>query len=347
MTRTSFITIAVIAICVIFAGNVRAHPPWSIAVDRSGQIYFSDLETIWRIDVQGKLSVLRAGVRGRHTHELTIDADGNLYGEDLRYEPATQRFISALWKITPAGDFEYILAPTDSPPKGMSIWKDRSGNMYSVAQPGGSREALILKRTTDGKIIALSGDSRAVDEVQPGVLYSDGMALAPDGSLYIRTGVDTRRVTMDGAITILPRSPVGFAVDAQGNIFGADYVDRRIIKRTPDGKETILLHTPSPWRPAGVALKDSALYVLELRLPFWGALDGARVLKRSSDGTVTVLAALREGKQVPAHISLADTDNWNAIRSERSTLYLIGAGIIALTVAVWYLYRVRFKPRKP
>lgn len=218
--------------------------------------------------------------------------------------------------------------------------------MYSVVQPDGAQELLILKRTTDGRIITLSGDSHSPDEERQAALYSNGMAFAPDGSLYIRTGADTRKLNVDGTITILPRIPVGFAIDAQGIIFGADYAGRRILKISPDGKETILSHTPAPWRPTGVALNDSDLYVLELRIPFWGTLDGARVLKRSSDGTVTVLAALREGKQAPAHISLADTDNWSAIRPEMSTLYIVGAGIIALTVAVWYLYRMRFKPRK-
>ena len=74
MTRALIITItAVIALCAFSAGGVSAHPAWGIVVDRNNQIYFSDLETVWRVDAQGKLTVFRAGVGGRHTHDLNMD----------------------------------------------------------------------------------------------------------------------------------------------------------------------------------------------------------------------------------------------------------------------------------
>ena len=133
MTRSRLITALIfITLCMLLAVEARAHPPWGISVDRQGRIYFSDLETIWKIDTKGKLSVFREGVGGRHTHELNLDEGGNLYGEDLSYDPSTQRYTSALWKMTPAGGFAYILAPTNNPPKGMSIWRDRDQNTYAA-----------------------------------------------------------------------------------------------------------------------------------------------------------------------------------------------------------------------
>ncbi len=106
MTRALIITItAIITLCVLLADSVSAHPAWGIVVDRHNQIFFSDIETIWKIDAQGKLTIFRAGVRGRHTHEINLDEDGNLYGVDNDYEPTTGRWISALWKITPDGKF--------------------------------------------------------------------------------------------------------------------------------------------------------------------------------------------------------------------------------------------------
>src|SRR5215210_3742325 len=127
MPRALIAIIILIAAAALTTGQAWAHPAWGIAVDRDNQIYFSDLETIWRIDAQGQLSVIRAGVSGRHTHELTIDESGNLYGDELTYESATGRYTSALWKMTPAGDFAYTLAPTSSPPKGMSLWRMSDG----------------------------------------------------------------------------------------------------------------------------------------------------------------------------------------------------------------------------
>ena len=95
-----------LAECIFLANTAQAHPAWGIAVDRKGQVYFSDLKTIWKIDAQGRLSVFRAGKD--HTHELNIDEAGNLYGAENAYDPATQRFFSAIWKMTPAGGFSYL-----------------------------------------------------------------------------------------------------------------------------------------------------------------------------------------------------------------------------------------------
>lgn len=71
MTRAS-ITTAIIVLCLLPADSVSAHPAWGIVIDRNNQIYFSDIETVWKIDAQGKLTVFRAGVSGRHVHEITF-----------------------------------------------------------------------------------------------------------------------------------------------------------------------------------------------------------------------------------------------------------------------------------
>jgi hypothetical protein len=120
-------TLAFVAACVLPAAEALAHPAWGIAVDREGQVYFSDLKNVWKVDARGKLSVFRAGA-DTHTHELNVDEAGNVYGADNSYDPATKRFFSAVWKMTPAGNFTYLLAPTDDPPEGTSIWRDREGN---------------------------------------------------------------------------------------------------------------------------------------------------------------------------------------------------------------------------
>src|SRR5207253_9986703 len=100
-TRSLVMTItAIAAVCVLLISDTWAHPAWGIVVDRRGQVYFSDLETVWKIDAQGKLTVFRAGVSGRHIHELVIDEDGNLYGPDYSYVPETQRYLNAIWKMT-------------------------------------------------------------------------------------------------------------------------------------------------------------------------------------------------------------------------------------------------------
>jgi hypothetical protein len=88
--------IALLALlCVLTPGFVSAHPAWDIVIDRNNQICFSDIETIWKIDARGKLTVFRPGVSGRHVHEINVDEIGNIYGAENSYEPATQRSFSS------------------------------------------------------------------------------------------------------------------------------------------------------------------------------------------------------------------------------------------------------------
>lgn len=369
MTRALIITItAIITLCVLLAGNVSAHPAWGIAVDRQGQVYFSDMETVWRVDAQGKLTVWRAGVRGRHTHEINLDENENLYGVDNDYEPATERWISALWKMTPSGKFSYVLAPTYDPPKAMTIWKDRAGNSYYVGQSkNAEREIFVLKRTPGGKVTALAGSEKAASEHRQVSLYNiGGMAFGTDGALYFTDGPNVRRVTMDGRMTMLarnlavenpaespmPESPVtrlfDIDVDAQGNSFVADYGNRRVLKVTPDGRSTTLMRADQPWSPTGVAVKDGNFYILEFGFTPPSKYT-ARVRKLSSDGRVSVLATVGENRNPSVGESSSGENSERTIEPRQSVPYVLfsaGASIFALAIMAW-LVRRRMSNRQP
>ncbi|HEV7857709.1 MAG TPA: hypothetical protein VGO91_03595 [Pyrinomonadaceae bacterium] len=319
MKRALIITMtAIFVVCALMIVDALAHPSWGIVVDRHHQVYFSDLENIWKIDAQGRLKMFRHGVSGKHTHDLRMDEDGNLYGEDLSYEPATQRYTSSLWKMTPAGELTYILAPTTDPPQGMSLWRDRDGNMYSALWKSNSEhELLILKRTPDGRVSTLLGSPEAVSRLRQDVLYSlGGMAFGRDGSLYLTDGLSVRKLTMDGTVTTLTRNLtveqpadnpmgsgpeirlLGLAVDAQGNVLTADYSNRRVLKIAPGQEAATLMRTEPPWSPAGVAVSGSDLYILEVGFTPPRTYIGPRVRKLSSDGEITVLAIVGEGQKI-------------------------------------------------
>lgn len=354
MTRALIITIAVITSCAFPAGSVAAHPAWGIAVDRHNQIYFSDLETVWKIDARGKLTVFRAGVGGRHTHDLNMDEDGNLYGADNSYEPSTQRFFSAVWKTTPAGGFSYLLAPTNDPPEGTSIWKDRDGNMYHATNYLG-RELLVLKRAPNGNVTVLVGSGNALREYRQGVPYSvGGMAFGTDGALYLTDGANIRKVTTDGRMTTLARdlalenpaeSPTpestatrlfGLAIDAQGNVFAADNGNRRVLKVTSGGAVSTAARAEQPWAPTGVALKDGNLYILEFGFTPPSTYT-PRVRKLSPDGRITTLATVGENSTPRVGESTSGGSFGRGAESRPSMPYVLlgaGAGIFALTVAI-------------
>lgn len=100
MSRTLFI--AALAFAAPLAGRVAAHPPWGIAVDDRGQVHFADIDHgnhTWRIDA-GKLTSI---VSGRHSHDLRLDRDGNLFVAEVTCIPDGERWESRLVKVAPSG----------------------------------------------------------------------------------------------------------------------------------------------------------------------------------------------------------------------------------------------------
>jgi sugar lactone lactonase YvrE len=366
MTRTLIITIAaIVTLCVLSAGGVSAHPAWGIVVDRNNQVYFSDLETVWKIDATGKLTVFRAGVSGRHVHELAIDEGGNLYGADYTYEPATQSYINAIWKMTPAGGFSYLLAPTNSLPRGMSIWRDRDGNSYFVEQNNQlKRETLLLKRTPDGRASVLAGGSYGHVDGRGGQARFGsivGMAFRADGSLYVADDFSVRRVAMDGTVKTIAdglnvKSPdrnssegalawgslMGLAVNAQGDVYVADHRNRRVLKVTSGGAVSTVAQAEQQWSPTGVAIgANGDLYILEVQLTPPSTIT-TRVRRLSPDGRITVLTAAGENKNASDGESATGGSSERNAQPGRTMPYVLlglGVSLCVLTIVVWRLRR--------
>jgi sugar lactone lactonase YvrE len=356
MTRSLVASlVSFVAVTALFSAQVHAHPSWGIAVDPQRQVYFSDLKTVWKIDAYGKLSVVRAE-GDRHTHDLNIDEAGNLYGADNSYEPATQRFFSAIWTITSAGSFSYLLPLTENPPKGTSIWKDRDGNMYHVTNYP-ERELLVLKRTPNGSVTALAGSSNAAREYRQTVPYSTGgIAFSSEGALYFVHGANVSKITTSGTLVPLARNVVvengsgdptslfGISVDAQGHAFVADYGNRRVMKVTQANQITTVIRAEEPWFPTGVAIRDGELYILEYGHTPTHTPIGTRVRKLSTDGRITTLATVT-GNGASSGNPSADESRFGETpqRAERRryiSYALIGAGIGLLTLMA-IVWRVR------
>lgn len=359
LERALVIITAFISLSLFPAREVVAHPSWGIVVDGNNQVYFSDLETVWKIDAGGKLSVFRAGVSGRHIHELAIDEEGNLYGADYSYEPATASYINAIWKMTPEGSFNYILAPTKELPKGMSIRGDRQGNTYYVEQNNHlKRETLLLKRTPDGRASVFAGGAYGHADGQGAQAKFQsivGMAFGPDGSLYLADDRSVRKVTMDGVVTTVASgfdvkgaadapawgSLMGLAVNHEGEVYVADYRNRVVLKIAPTtGAVTTVAQSEEEWSPTGVAAsRNGDIYILEFRRTP-PSTDTPRVRKLSPDGKITLLTG---ENMLPASdesgTSHSSARGSEGVRSLAYVLVALAACISLLSLFIWRLRR--------
>jgi sugar lactone lactonase YvrE len=356
----------------LLARTAKAHPASGIVVDHKGNVYFSDLETVWKVDAAGSLLVFRPGVNGRHVHELAIDGQDNIYGADISYE--SQKWISDVWRMTPEGRLTYLLEPTANPPRGMSIWRDREGNMYFIDQNNHTKtQTLLLRRTIDGNVSTLAGSAYGhLDGKREAARFGSvgGMAFGLDGNLYLTDGSFLRKVAMDGTVTTIAKnltvpttqdkqtlfggsygSLAGLTVDSGGNVFVADAGNRRLLRITSRGKVDVVLRSEPPYFPNGaVATTSGDVYVLEVGFTLPNISSGPRIRKLSPDGSRVVVATVgdRGGKGLKADLAeKAGASAETAMQFFYSgslincLIALAGLTLVTVSVSIWKRKRKR------
>lgn len=279
---------------ILVATGAAAHPGSGIAVDKDGQVYFTDTgHRLCKIDAQGRIS----DFPGSRFHWLALDPDGRFANVDKSFGEWFER-------ATPKGSRPTIIQCSDFP-----LTMGRDGNLYYAdTRPRFTR---IVRRTADGKETVLAQDPRFE--------HVDGLACASDGSLYFtECGPDAtaiRKITMDGKVSTIAEgfvgkerikdppadTPAGYCraldVDADGVVYVAATGTRRVLRIGPQGQVTTLLDSPAPWQPTGVALHEGVVYVLEWREPAVERQEDRaawlpRVRKIARDGAVSTLATV-------------------------------------------------------
>jgi hypothetical protein len=243
-----------------------AHPPVSVAVDAQGNAYYSDLTHVWKVAPNGTRSI---AVRNVHTHELYLDARGNLYGEHLWYEgDATKRWGHFVWRRGSDGKVVAITNRRTGFLRDMSFVRDAAGNMY-MADDARKR---VLKRTPAG----------VESTVASGLTAIHWMTVSPAGTVYLVDGGDVvrirgnrvERIARNMATTSLTRPHIdeqhalmGLWLDRFENLYVADAARGQVKKIGADGKTSVFAKSSQPWTPSGGAFAANGdLLLLEVTM---------------------------------------------------------------------------------
>jgi DNA-binding beta-propeller fold protein YncE len=284
-----------IAALFLLTASALAHPGIGIVADKAGNVYYTDLKQVWRIDARGNKTVAVPNV---HTHELYLDADGTLFGEHLWYtgpQDGSGNWHFRVWKRAPDGRITDVVPATEGFRKNVSLVRDAAGNMYAAGESEGeSTRTSIRKIDPHGRSAKIAGGGPAfADGTGPAAGFRDirWMAVGADQRLYIIDGPALRRMNIQsGTVTTLARdlteatlnplkwdsrhALMGVTADPEGNAYVACNVCNSVKKIGKDGRVTILARSVGKWSPTGVAISPQGdrVHILE-----YGGISDVRV----------------------------------------------------------------------
>lgn len=253
MTRLFF----AVCIALAFAAPIaHAHPSVGIVIASDGAVFYSDLEHVWRVTRGGEK---RIAVPNVHTHELSIDSSGAIFGEDSRWLGG-DRYRHRIWKRAADGTITDVVPWRDGFWREYGFTRDASGAMYWVTctGSGAARICSIRKRNSAG---------RTENVLKRGPLGPvNWIAASPAGEVYIVDGVHLRRIDRQGNIATVARigeTLMGITLDRAGNVYVAAFADRAVVRIEPSGKTSVVARSAAPWAPSGVAVSGSEMWILE------------------------------------------------------------------------------------
>jgi hypothetical protein len=326
------------------AAPAEAHPPYGLVVDAAGNTYFSDLETVWRLSPDGGLSVFRPHVPETHVHALALAPDGAILGDQNRYDPATGRFYSGLWRRTTGGVERPVAPMAERPPPGSGVWQDSAGNRYaSQWVSSADRRVVLLRRRPNGRVEAVFDEAGGAPRPPQATVESvGGMAFGADGSLYFTNNAVLRRLAADGRVTKLynggaQSSLRGLAAAPDGRVLAADMGAKTVLAVARDGRVLTLYRETAAWSPTAVALAGGRLLVLEANDDAYQYEDRVRVIE-VEQGRGKVVAS-------PPHPQAAQASppSRTAPSEPRPlTMLLAGVAAAAAIFGIWRLLWLRF-----
>lgn len=266
-----------------------SHPGIGIVIDRRGNLFYTDLDHVWKISPDGLKSI---AVRGVHTHELYIDSADNLYGEHLWYNgEAADTWGHRVWRLTANGHLSDIIPARSGfldDYNDFHFVHNRSGTMY-YAKRGDT--TIIMKELSDGTTFSVA--RAPFRDVR-------WMTVTPGGTVYLIDLYDLVRVTPDGRVQSVVRdladwkwtrltgpdrhALMGLWTDVQENVYVASYSGGVVKRVSPDGTVTVVARSEFAWSPTGgLIAPNGEMWLLE-----YSVLNTARVRRIDKSGKSTM-----------------------------------------------------------
>ncbi len=260
-----------------------SHPGVGLVMDSRGNVYFTDLKQVWRLDPTGKKTVAVPHV---HTHELYLDEKDNLYGEHLWYNgEKADTWGHYVWKLSAEGKFEKIIPDTEGFLKDFGFVHDGQGLMYWPDRETDCQK--VIRKNADGSRTKLG------DQCLKNIRW---LTAGRDGTVYLTDFHDLKKIDPQGHVTTLVENMPdkklsvlfvnedhylsGIYTDQADNIYVSDYSGRQVKKVTPSGKVSVVTETNLPWSPAATLVAPNGdFWVLENSLT-----NAVRVEKITPDG---------------------------------------------------------------
>jgi hypothetical protein len=236
-----------------------AHPPVGIVCDSKGNIYYSDLEHVWKLEPSGRKTI---AVRNVHTHELYIDVNDNLYGQHSVYSGETSnKWYYSIWRlsnsrldtIVPLREGFYI--------ENYSFARDSAGNMYWIRHL--PHKWTFMKTTPQGATETIAdGDFEKVQWIHPakGKVYYVNL-----GSIYSMDKAGTVKVVAAKLTEHNDHNSLfGLWSDNAGNLYVANRSKRVVQKISEDGNICVVYKSGEDRYPTGGTFdKNGNMWVLE------------------------------------------------------------------------------------
>ena len=250
--------------------QLLAHPGIGIVADSKGNIYYTDLQQVWKIS-GGKRTVAVPHV---HTHELYIDNRDNLYGEHVSGgSDYASTWYHYMWRLNADGKLDTIVKEKQAYMLvDFSLARDRDGNEYYTKQFIKNRDTNhIYKKYADGREVVLArGNFDRIAWLHP---QKDGSVLFVMKNTIFRIdsygNLDTVAsgvATGTSSLEFVKNSKTvwGLWQDDSKNIYAAVFSDQLVKKYAPDGTVSIVHRSGGNWMPLqGVFDGEGRLWLME------------------------------------------------------------------------------------